>query len=68
MLAAHQGSFGVFDSERLRLDETVLKIVPATRQNSVDRANSSQLAQLGELKKGKNLRGILTVVERRISV
>ena len=36
--------FRRFDSERLRLDETVPKIVPATRQNSAYRANGSQLA------------------------
>jgi hypothetical protein len=40
--------FRRFDSERLRLDETVPKIAHATRQNSAYRANGRQLARLGK--------------------
>ena len=62
------GSFGVSIVEHLRSNETVPKIIPATRQNSAYRANGSQLARLGNWKKEQNFRGKLRMVGRRISV
>ena len=47
---------------------TVPTIVPATRQNSVSRANASQLDRSVKWKRLKDLRGKLKMPERRISV
>jgi len=47
---------------------TVPTIVPETRQNSVSRANTSQLARSVKWKRVKDLRGKTKMSERRISV
>jgi hypothetical protein len=53
---------------RSAIAEAVPTIVPAARQNSISRANASQLARSGKWKKVKDLRGKSRLDERRVSV
>jgi hypothetical protein len=77
MLAHDRRGHGLFSQPRperpkvISLDRregNVPAIVPETRQNSVARANGSQVARFVKWKNEKDLGGKSKVVERRISV